>query len=287
MNDERRTLNFDWVQTTAGALTAVSSAVLLSTVGVAGTLIGAAVGSVLATVGNAIYAHYLALSKDRVASAKALAATRVQRASTNLAQARVTAEVGGARGEHELDQAQAELRDARTDADSADEQVKVSWREALAGLPWKRIAPVAAGVFVLAMGAILTFELVTGRAVATYTGGADKDQARTSIPGVGRTAPDTGEQDPDGSGIGDGTSPGADGAPADQPAQQATGGTQQQDPGDSGPSAGSTDVPEGSAEPTPTPTPSSGASATPTPTPTVPTPTPTPVAPTPTSTTVP
>ena len=32
---------------------------------------------------------------------------------------------------------------------------------------------VAAGVFVLAMGAILTFELVTGRAVSTYTGGTE------------------------------------------------------------------------------------------------------------------
>lgn len=45
-----RKLGIDWLRTIAGALAAVSAAVLLSTLGAAGTLIGAALGSVVATV---------------------------------------------------------------------------------------------------------------------------------------------------------------------------------------------------------------------------------------------
>ena len=62
----------------AAALTAVTSAELLSTVGVAGTLIGAAVGSVAASVGNAVYRHYIALSSEQVASAKVVASARAR-----------------------------------------------------------------------------------------------------------------------------------------------------------------------------------------------------------------
>ena len=49
----------------------------------------------------------------------------------------------------------------------------------LAALPWKRIGLVSAGVFVAAMLMILVFELVTGRAVSSYTGSDDR---RNSIP---------------------------------------------------------------------------------------------------------
>ena len=61
---------------------------------------------------------------------------------------------------------------------------RVSWREAAKGLAWRRIGVVAAGVFVLAMGAILTFELVTGRAVST----AWRDRAQRRPPSRGSVA---------------------------------------------------------------------------------------------------
>ena len=64
----------------ASALAAVSSAVLLSSVGVAGTIIGAAVGSVVATAGSAIYSYYLRITHERVAQAQAAALDRVARA---------------------------------------------------------------------------------------------------------------------------------------------------------------------------------------------------------------
>ena len=63
----------NWVQVAGSALAAVSSAVLLSTVGVAGTIIGAAVGSVVVTAGSSIYAHDLEISRARVATAQAAA----------------------------------------------------------------------------------------------------------------------------------------------------------------------------------------------------------------------
>lgn len=149
MGDPPRRIEISWVQAVAGALAAVSSAVLLSTVGVAGTIIGAALGSVAATVGSAVYSHYLAASRDRVAAVAAARsyARRVQ----------------------------------------ADPGVTAAnpWHESVRGLRWRRIAVTAGVVFVAAMSAILTFELIAGRAVSTYTGGSDTDGPRISVPGVG------------------------------------------------------------------------------------------------------
>ena len=48
-------------------------------------------------------------------------------------------------------QARAELEDAERDLDEAPERARPSWREAAAGLPWKRIAALAGGVFLVAM----------------------------------------------------------------------------------------------------------------------------------------
>ena len=48
----------------------MTTAVLLSTLGAVGTIIGAALGSVAATVGTALYAQGLAKSKATVAKAQ-------------------------------------------------------------------------------------------------------------------------------------------------------------------------------------------------------------------------
>src|SRR5438045_3468858 len=78
-------VDINWVQVSASALAAVSSAVLLSTVGVAGTIIGAAIGSVVATAGSSIYSHYLRVSRARLAAAQAAAFDRVTRARSDAA----------------------------------------------------------------------------------------------------------------------------------------------------------------------------------------------------------
>lgn len=65
MAEERRpTINMP--QVAASALAAVSSAVVLSTLGVVGTIVGTALGSVVLTTGNAVYSHYINRSKERV-----------------------------------------------------------------------------------------------------------------------------------------------------------------------------------------------------------------------------
>lgn len=139
-----------------GALAAVSSAVLLSTLGTAGTLIGAAIGSLVITVGGAVYAHSLRVAKARIA-------------------ARSTTLVRGK---------------GATAADVVEEDAPGSsridrWRQVLRELPWKRILVASAAVFVVAMSAILAFELATGRPVSSYTGGTSDTDGGTSVPGVG------------------------------------------------------------------------------------------------------
>lgn len=169
MGDPPRRIEISWVQAVAGALAAVSSAVLLSTVGVAGTVIGAALGSVAATVGSAVYGHYLAASRDRVAAAAAARAS-VRRAQDVVADGAGVADVA------ELDD------DATRETGAAGDTHP--WRAAVHGLRWRRIVLTAGVIFVVAMSAILTFELVAGRAVSTYTGGSDTDGPRVSVPGV-------------------------------------------------------------------------------------------------------
>jgi len=173
MGDPPRRIEISWVQAVAGALAAVSSAVLLSTVGVAGTVIGAALGSVAATVGSAVYSHYLAASRDRVAAAAAARsyARRVQ-ADPTVTGAEVRPE--------DVDEVAGETAAEAGGADGAN-----PWHEAVRGLRWRRIVVTAGVLFVAAMSAILTFELVAGRAVSTYTGGSDADGPRLSVPGAG------------------------------------------------------------------------------------------------------
>lgn len=239
MSEEQQRIRFDGVQMVAGALTAVTSAVLLSTVGVAGTLIGAAVGSVVGTVGNAVYSHYLALSKRRVAAAKVLAESKARAAGRD-SRTQQTQQTQRVQQERE---AREELAEADVPAEDA-RRGRVSWREAISGLPWRRILPVAAVVFVVALAAILVFELVSGRAVSSFTGGSDEN-TRTSIPGIGRT------QDSDRP---DRQRPGPDREPRDD-----------QDPG-------TTPTSEPTSSPTPTPevTPTSDPEPTDAPEPTAP-----------------
>jgi hypothetical protein len=183
MTEEPRRIEISWVQAVASALAAVSTAVLLSTVGVAGTIIGAAIGSVAATVGSAVYSHYLAASRDRVAAAAA-ARARVRRAQAGLGEAAADLAAGTPRAEDRLDHADHDLQQEEITLDTAEQASP--WREAFRGLPWRRITLAAAALFVVAMAAIVTFELITGRAVSTYTGGSDRNGPRVSVPGVDR-----------------------------------------------------------------------------------------------------
>lgn len=154
----RRGPGIDWPATFAGAGAAVTVAVLLSTLGAAGTLIGAALGSVVATVSTALYKQGIESSRRRVAEVQAAALEReAARAHRHSESSEVST------GEVPAAPAPAGNR----------------W----AALPWKRLAALAAVVFLIAVVVISAIELIAGRSVSSITGGTDgKD--RTSIGGV-------------------------------------------------------------------------------------------------------
>ncbi|QSR27951.1 hypothetical protein CFH99_20205 [Nocardioides aromaticivorans] len=155
---ERRGPGIDWPATFAGAGAAVTVAVLLSTLGAAGTLIGAALGSVVATVSTALYKQGIESSRRRVAEVQAAALEReAARAHRHSESSEVST------GEVPVPPAPAGNR----------------W----AALPWKRLAVLAAVVFLIAVVVISAIELIAGKSVSSITGGTDgKD--RTSIGGV-------------------------------------------------------------------------------------------------------
>ena len=179
--DSPPTLDIDWLKTLAGALAAVTTAVLLSTLGAVGTLIGAAVGSVAATVGSALYAQGLARSKYAVLKAQETALLKV-----GIAQAEVR-RAGRREGEEQeahLDLADERLGEAKEELDEA---VQEPDRPDLGRpVPRAALAPDRAargGTFAVVVIAITAFEVLTGRSVSSYTGGSDKDQG-TTIGGV-------------------------------------------------------------------------------------------------------
>ncbi|WP_244931618.1 hypothetical protein [Nocardioides sp. W7] len=177
--DPQPTLDIDWLKTLAGALAAVTTAVLLSTLGAAGTLIGAAFGSVAATVGTALYSQGLASSRQKVAKvAKENALLKVGVAQSEVRRAARRHGDTAAVDAH-LEHADEQLGEARQELDAASS--RGSWRTAL---PWRRVALLAAGTFVVAMLVLLAFEAVGGKPVSSYTGGTD-GSGGTSISRLG------------------------------------------------------------------------------------------------------
>ena len=195
-----RRLEIDWVRTIAGALAAVSSAVLLSTLGAAGTIIGAALGSVVVTLASALYGQGLERSRQRLAQAQSVAVQRVGAAQADVRRAGRRGGRGGVgdpAGRSDLQHAEEQLAEARRDLDqgvSGDRlppPPAVSWRSRLAGLPWRHVALVAAGLFVVAVLLITSFELLAGRSVASYTGGSHSSGG-TSITRLAGSGGDSG-----------------------------------------------------------------------------------------------
>lgn len=184
---------FDLVPVAAGAVGAMASAVLLSTLGAAGTIMGAALGSVIVTVAGSVFSKGVDVSKQGVSAAQALAARRVAQAQSQVGAAAQDMD-SSTMAQQRLSEANAELDAAESELHSQDEPdpatgagtgtgTGTSWQDRLSVLPWKRIALGAAAVFLVAMAAITAFELVSGRAVSSMTGGSS-DQERTSFSGL-------------------------------------------------------------------------------------------------------
>ncbi len=221
-------------QVVGSALAAVTSAVLLSTLGAAGTIIGAAGSSLVFTVGGAFYARSVQAGRERVAQAAAVAKEKVQQSR----QRQVVLPPGALaeRAEARDDQADAEDELDRLEDDGPADAV--SWRDTLRQLPWRRIVAVSAGIFVAVMVAILAFELTVGRSVSSFTGGSESGSSSTTIPF--------------GQGAKDGTDP-QDGTENDGGSND--GGTStDRAPSQNDPVPGRTEAPTPAPSPTPAPT---------------------------------
>jgi hypothetical protein len=155
----------DWVRTIAGALAAVVSAVLLSRLGAAGTIIGAALGSVVISITTSMFSSGLAHGRQRVADMQEAAMRHVGVAQAEINRATRRA---GARQAH-LEHADEALAQAKDELATA---APPTLRERLAAVAWLRVAAYAGGLFVAVVAVITGFELLTGEPVSTLTGGS-------------------------------------------------------------------------------------------------------------------
>jgi hypothetical protein len=134
----------DISKTIAGALAAVCAAVIGSFLGVAGTLVGAAVASIIGSVGTEIWARSLRHGQKKLQETVAPAFIKAPAAVG-------TPEVAAAGDD--------ELPSHTVPADAPKRQIR-----------WKRVWLVAGVVFVLAMGSLTVFELISGKSVASAVG---------------------------------------------------------------------------------------------------------------------
>jgi multisubunit Na+/H+ antiporter MnhF subunit len=129
----------DVPKTIAGVLAAVSAAVVGSFLGVAGTLAGAAIASIVGSVGTEIYRKFITRSHKKIVSTFVAAPAAVG-----------TPAVAAAEGE----------------TPSEPEPVADDGPVVPRKMRWGRVAMVAASVFVLAIGALTVFELIAGKTAA-------------------------------------------------------------------------------------------------------------------------
>jgi len=143
---DRILAGIDIPKTIAGVLATVSAAVLGSFLGVAGTLVGAALASLVGTIGTEVY--HRSINKG---------ARKLQSSFVTAPAATGTPSVAAARNELPSEP-----------EPSAPRQIR-----------WGRVAVIAASVFVLAIGTLTAFELVTGRSAADAVG--SKSSSSTTI----------------------------------------------------------------------------------------------------------
>ncbi len=202
----------DVVKICAGSLAAVSAAVAASTFGVAGTLTGAALASVVGSIGTELYAHSLSRGYRRLRRGQPGAVPAAVPDSV-VAPDRVVA------------------APATTDVGAQPATAPTPGRAAAPR--WKHVAALCAAAFALGMVLITAFEVTAGRSLAGLLG--DGRAGTTTIGTIGgqtrRAAPLPPATDPSPKGTGTdqvapsssgGTSPGARPSPSSAPGPSAT-----------------------------------------------------------------
>jgi hypothetical protein len=244
MNDKAEKVQIDWTRAIAGSLAAVASAVLLSTLGAVGTIIGAAVGSLVVTISSALFTHGLSTSKRSLAKAQAAAMQKVGIAHAEVQRAE-RADDTDAKRSH-LEHADERLEEAHDQLDAAAlDAAPVPWRQRLERLPWRRILIGAGALFLITVLVITAFELVAGRSVSSFTGGTGND-GRTTINDVRQRGSDPGP-DRDESDPSESPQPTDEASPSESPSGSPT--------GESTPNESPTPSPLESSTPSPSQTP--------------------------------
>jgi hypothetical protein len=156
----------------AGALAALTAAVLASTFGVEGTITGAAFGSVVATVGGTWYAwslerthHRLRPKMENIASIARSKADKDQPATRTVASVAPTSPTPVAAGQDgTADSAQRASGIGHTFEESGELRRRPRWL--VLGLA-------AFSAFVIAMAALTVYEVITGKPVSAQVGGGN------------------------------------------------------------------------------------------------------------------
>jgi cytoskeletal protein RodZ len=156
------------IQVMAGALAALSAAVIASTLGVEGTIAGAALGSVVATAGGAWYSWSLERTHHRLRTqAQTIVATTRSRAGKGQPPAGAVKSAEPTSPDDAV--AGQEIQKEGTGEGHEGEQSGERRRKPR----WWMLGLAALGAFVIAMVAITAFELMTGKPLAAQVGGTD------------------------------------------------------------------------------------------------------------------
>ena len=165
-DDEQKTFDLSLTQIVGGALAAMTAAYLGSRLSVAGTVIGAAVASIVAGIAGSVYTASIRHTRDKVRS---VWTGRTSSVPTEVAVTRGSGSAGQDRGVTAASTAPVEWQ-LPADTGSAVAATPPSgapepplWRT---GRFWKRMAIGAVATFALAVGAITGLELVSGQALS-------------------------------------------------------------------------------------------------------------------------
>ena len=157
--DQPKGLQLSATQVAAGALASVSSAVVASFFGLAGTLIGAALASVISTVSAALYSSSLRKTNEKLRTARSQLTGRQSPVVETTAAAAAPATPATKVLPAHLDPRRAPARRPRP--------------------RWTRVAVYAAAVFAIAMGIITGIELIGQKPVSALVGGTQTTQETT------------------------------------------------------------------------------------------------------------
>jgi cell division septation protein DedD len=184
MGGKGKRLQISAVQVVAGAGAAATAAFVSSVSGVAGTIIGAAFFSAAFTVLFALYEHSIRRARDRIADT-----TRPTQLIPMVAPVTVNVGDSAVPTDEELAAQADDAGASGAEGSEPDSEVETTVEldaasmdalglEGHDGYHWRRIALVALAIFGAAMAFVTTFELVTGRPLASLFG---RDMTGTTI----------------------------------------------------------------------------------------------------------